>query len=55
MALEMGEKLESMEAWGSSGDANNMWDKIASCIRKVVREVLGFFRDYFCGHQRDWW
>ncbi|KAK4710552.1 hypothetical protein R3W88_005065 [Solanum pinnatisectum] len=38
-AWEMGEKLEVMEAWGSSGDADNIWDKIASCIREEAREM----------------
>ncbi|XP_059310158.1 uncharacterized protein LOC132061338 [Lycium ferocissimum] len=40
-ALEMGEKLKDMGAWDSSGDASSMWDKTASCIRVVAREVLG--------------
>ena len=27
--------------WKDKGDANNMWEKMATCVRKVAAEVLG--------------
>ncbi|XP_059301856.1 uncharacterized protein LOC132053771 [Lycium ferocissimum] len=41
-ALEMGEKLRTMGAWESSGEATNMWDRTSGRIRGMVaREVRG--------------
>ena len=51
----MGEKLMSMGAWSSSGDASTMWDKTAKCIREVATEVLGVSRGKCGGHRGDWW
>ncbi|KAG5591071.1 hypothetical protein H5410_041585 [Solanum commersonii] len=42
---EMGEELVGMGAWSGSGDADNMWNKAASCIREVASKVLGVSRD----------
>uniref|UniRef100_A0A0V0GYC4 Putative ovule protein n=1 Tax=Solanum chacoense TaxID=4108 RepID=A0A0V0GYC4_SOLCH len=43
-ALEMGEKLMAMGFLGNSGDVDSMWDRTASCNRKVTRDVLGISR-----------
>ncbi|XP_055800347.1 uncharacterized protein LOC129869743 [Solanum dulcamara] len=40
-ALNMGEKLMAMGAWDSRGDASIIWDRTASCINEITREVLG--------------
>ncbi|KAG5619476.1 hypothetical protein H5410_019300 [Solanum commersonii] len=37
----MREKLMTMGAWRSSGDAYNMGDKTTSCIREATREGVG--------------
>ena len=54
-ALEMEEKLKDMGAWDSSGDATSMWDRTASCIRAVAREVLGVSTGSRGQHRGDWW
>ncbi|XP_060184057.1 uncharacterized protein LOC132613816 isoform X1 [Lycium barbarum] len=54
-ALEMEEKLKDMGAWDSSGDATSMWDRTASCIRVVAREVLGVSTGSRGRHRGDWW
>ncbi|XP_059313140.1 uncharacterized protein LOC132064241 [Lycium ferocissimum] len=54
-ALEMGEKLRVMGAWESSGEATDMWDRTASCIREAAREVLGVSKGSRCLHRGDWW
>ncbi|KAG5583105.1 hypothetical protein H5410_053732 [Solanum commersonii] len=52
---EMGEELVGMGAWSGSGDADNMWNKAASCIREVASKVLGVSRGKFGGRKGDWW
>ncbi|XP_016554870.1 uncharacterized protein LOC107854374 [Capsicum annuum] len=44
IALEIGEKLTTMEAWESRGDVNSIWETTANCIRETAREVLGVSR-----------
>ncbi|KAG5632120.1 hypothetical protein H5410_003837 [Solanum commersonii] len=51
----MGEALMGMGAWSGNGDADDMWNKAASCIREVASEVLGVSRGKFGGHKGDWW
>ncbi|KAG5594214.1 hypothetical protein H5410_035446 [Solanum commersonii] len=55
LSREMGEMLIGMGAWSGSGDADAMWNKAASCIRKVASKVLGVSRGNFGGHKGDWW
>ncbi|KAG5605655.1 hypothetical protein H5410_027147 [Solanum commersonii] len=55
LSREMGKKLIGMGAWSSSGDADTMWNKTASCIRVVASKVLGVSRGNFGGHKGDWW
>lgn len=43
-AQVMGEKLVTMGAWGSIGDATIIWDRTVSYIREAAREVLGVSR-----------
>lgn len=54
-AQELEEKLLTMGAWRSSGDAGCMWIMTANCIREVAREVLEVLKGFFGGHKRDWW
>lgn len=49
------DKLMAMEAWGSGGDADNMWGKTASCTRKEAREVFGVSRGRLSYYLGDWW
>jgi len=37
------------------GDANNMWEKMATCIRKVAAEVLGMTKGSGCDLKDAWW
>ncbi|KAG5617425.1 hypothetical protein H5410_017249 [Solanum commersonii] len=53
LSREMGEKLIGMGAWSGSGDADAMWNKAVSCIRKVASKVLGVSRGNFGGHKGD--
>ncbi|KAG5632691.1 hypothetical protein H5410_004408 [Solanum commersonii] len=44
-----------MEAWRSSRETKNMWDKKTSCVRKTTREVLGMSKGNTGGQRGDWW
>jgi hypothetical protein len=33
------------DTWPEEEDANNMWVKMTTCIRKVVSEVFGLWSD----------
>ena len=35
------EKVIEEGPWKDEGDANSMWEKMATCIRKVASDVLG--------------
>ncbi|XP_024019756.1 uncharacterized protein LOC112091130 [Morus notabilis] len=48
------EKLEEA-TWSYIGDANTMWDAMASCIRKVAKEVLGESRGKGPPGKETWW
>ncbi|XP_019244490.1 PREDICTED: uncharacterized protein LOC109224364 [Nicotiana attenuata] len=54
-AQELGEKLLTMGAWRSSGDASCMWSMTTNCIREAAREVLGASKGFSVGHKREWW
>jgi len=41
--------------WEDEGDANNMWEKMATCIRKVGAEVLGVTKGSGCNLKDAWW
>ena len=47
------ERLMGMGALGSSGVANNMWDKTVDCIREAGKEVQGVSMVNYCGHEGD--
>ena len=38
--------------WKDEGDANNMWQKMATCIRKVAAKVLGVTKGSGCRLER---
>ena len=42
------EKIIEEGPWKNKGDANNMWEKMATCIRKVASEVLGVTKGSGC-------
>lgn len=42
---QKGVKMIGIGAWECSRDLNSMWDMTTNCIRKVVREVLGSWRE----------
>ena len=35
-------------SWNEEGDANYMWEKMTTCIRKVASEVFGMTRGGGC-------
>ena len=41
--------------WKDEGDANNMWEKMVTCIRKVAAEVLGVTKGSGCDLKDAWW
>ena len=49
------EKLLEEATWSYIGDANIMWDVMASCIRKVAKEVLGESRGKGPPGKETWW
>ncbi|XP_075104915.1 uncharacterized protein LOC142179002 [Nicotiana tabacum] len=55
LTKELGEKLLSVRAWTSVGDASSMWSMTADCIRVAAREVLGVTKGSPRGHKGDWW
>jgi len=42
-------------SWTEGDDTNNMWEKMANCIRKVVSEVLGVTKGGRCVDKDTWW
>ena len=50
------EKVIEEGPWNDEGDANSMWEKMATCVRKVASEVLGVTKGSGC-YQKDtqWW
>jgi hypothetical protein len=42
-------------AWSEEEDANNMWVKMATCIRKVVLEVFGVTKGVSDEPKDTWW
>ncbi|KAM2304509.1 hypothetical protein ACFXTH_024206 [Malus domestica] len=49
------EKVITQCVWDREGEASQMWDSMASCIRKVAKEVLGESKG-FAPHQKEsWW
>ena len=42
-------------SWNEEGDANYMWEKMATCIRKVASEVFGMTRGGGCKTKDTWW
>ncbi|KAM2890269.1 hypothetical protein COP2_008711 [Malus domestica] len=49
------EKVITQCVWDRDGEASQMWDSMASCIRKVAKEVLGESKG-FAPHQKEsWW
>jgi hypothetical protein len=41
--------------WQDEGDANDMWEKMATCIRKIASEVLGVTKGGGCDLKDSWW
>lgn len=41
--------------WKDEGDANNMWEKMATCVRKVAAEVLGVSKGSGRDPKDTWW
>jgi hypothetical protein len=42
-------------AWSEEEDANNMWVKMATCIRKVASEVFGVTKGRRGEPKDTWW
>ena len=49
------EKVIEEDPWNDEGDANSMWEKIATCIRKVASEVLRVTKGSGCDSKDTWW
>ena len=42
-------------SWNEEGDANYMWETMATCIRKVASGVFGMTRGGGCKTKDTWW
>ena len=42
-------------SWEEGEDANNTWEKMATCIRKVAAEVLGVTKASKGATKETWW
>ena len=49
------EKVIEDGPWKDEGDANNMWEKMATCVRKVASEVLRVTKGSGCDSKDTWW
>ena len=49
------EKVIEEGPWNVEGDANSMWEKMATCVRKVASEVLGVTKGSGCDSKDTWW
>ena len=49
------EKVIEEDPWNDEGDANSMWEKMATCVRKVASEVLGVIKGSGCDSKDTWW
>jgi hypothetical protein len=41
--------------WHEGGDANNMWMKMSTCIRKMASEEFGVIKGGNCETKETWW
>ena len=48
------EKVIEEGPWNDEGDANSMWEKMATCIQKVASEVLGVTKVSGCDSKDTW-
>jgi hypothetical protein len=49
------ERVFVQGAWSEEEDANNMWVKMATCIRKVASEVFGVTKGSIGESKDTWW
>jgi hypothetical protein len=49
------ERVTEEGPWKDEGNANNMWEKMATCIQKVAAEVLGVSKGSGCDLKDAWW
>lgn len=49
------EKVSDCGGWETEGDANSIWEKTSSCIRKVASEVLGVSKSSHQSRRNTWW
>ena len=55
MLFRSKEKVIEEDPWKDEGDANSMWEKMATCVRKVASEVLGVTKGSGCDSKDTWW
>jgi hypothetical protein len=49
------ERVLKEVSWHEGGDANSMWMKIVTCIRKVILEELGVTKGSKRETKETWW
>jgi hypothetical protein len=49
------ERVVKVGSWKVEDDANNLWEKMATCLQKVVSEVLGVTKGSGCEPKYTWW
>ncbi|MDL1135817.1 hypothetical protein PS057_20960 [Yersinia pestis] len=53
--LALRERVLEEDVWATDESANNMWDKVAECIRRVGKEVLGESKGGAPVQKEAWW
>ena len=55
VSLAFKERVIKEGPWEEGGDANNVWTKMATCIRKVALQELGVSRGRRSEDKDTWW
>ncbi|XP_047256167.1 uncharacterized protein LOC107846396 [Capsicum annuum] len=48
-------KVAGMGVWQCRGDMDDIWDRVARCIKETASKVLGISRGQASHRQGDWW
>jgi len=53
--MKLSEKIKKEGKWRLDGDSNRIWEKMADCIQRSAREVLGVSREGSGRLKGAWW
>ena len=52
---KLSEKIKTEGKWRVEGHSNSVWEEMAECIRKSVREALGVYKEGSGRMKGAWW